>query len=490
MTEEIQEGRKIFQAAGSYADPMPGMSLWGSDGIGKDVLNKFNFPKDYFKVVELCYHYFRTDPIISNTVSKILDIGFRDFYVQRGECSDEEYSVYSSVGTDMLWHLRELGQEYLLSGLVIPEVTWKTVPGSELSPDLGDKLYEVPDVLWKRDPFTIKLRKTPIPKRVSVSVIPSEDDVAFILNNGVYGDGTKDTETWNLLWKNYRSFCLQVKAGKREFPLEDPFLIRRNPLPDHPYPLPYLVPVLEALEHKRNLRKMDYSIAARVITAIMQISIGSDEFPLVEEEDDVVTELMKQFRWRYRQNNIDRVFQLFTNHTVAINWIMPDVAALLDESKYEAVNLDILFGLGFPRIMLTGETARSGTSQAEFALLSPAETIKSIREMMLPWADKIYREMMVRNNFSNLPSPKFGEIRLFDLAKILEVADIIYERGALSKTTLARLGGFDFESEELPLRVKEGELFKSLDIDEYPAMPFDKPEGADTDNGSDTTKSE
>lgn len=479
MTEE----KKIAHVAVASFDDnvIPGMDMWSS-GQDKSYLDKFEFPKDYFKVIKLCNHYYRTDPIVSNTINKILDIGMKDYSVQQRNCTDEEYRVYASINDNIMWHLRELALEYLLSGLLVPEVVWGEKTGKEIHPDLPpEKTYEVPINLWKRDPETLKLRKTPIPNRVMVSVEPSDEDVEFIRNNGVYSDGTKDKETWRLLWENYRAYVLAVKRGVTVFPLENPFVIRRNPLPDNPYPTPYLIPVLQALEHKRNLRKMDYAIAARVISAIMLIKIGNDDFPLLEDDDDIVTEIRKQFRYRYAGGNIERLFQLFTNHTVDISWIMPDVKALLDESKYEAVNLDILFGLGFPRIILTGETARSATSQAEFALLSPAETIKSVRNSLLPWVDYLYEEMKDRNNFTNLPSAAFSEVRLYDLSKLLEVADKVYERGALSKTTLARLAGFDFENAELPQRVKEQEWFKKLDIDEYPAMPFDR---ADSPNAS------
>jgi hypothetical protein len=292
-----------------------------------------------------------------------------------------------------------------------------------------------------------------------------------------------------MLKDNYPEYVKAVKNGKTNFKLDNPTLIRRFPLDDNPYPTPYLIPVLQSLAHKRNLQKMDYSIAARVIGAIMLIKMGDSEFPLTEDDDDLVDDLKSQMLWRNRANNVERVFQLFTNHTVTMEWVMPDVKALLDDRKYDAVNSDILFGLGFPRILLTGETAKTGTSQSEFALLSPAETMKSTRELMLDWPRRVYADMRDRNDFENTPEPKFEEIRLYDLSKLFSIADMIYERGGLSKETLARIGGFNFEDEELPQRVREGQLFNELDIPEYPLMPFtnqaggdNAPSGADNDD--------
>lgn len=480
--------KNLFIAQADHTSAtIPGMSRYSSGQSDKS-LDKYQFPKDYFNIAEICYHFYRTDPIVSNTINKVLDIGFKDFALHRKQCTDEEYKVYSSINSTLVMNLRDLGLEYMLSGLVIPEVTWTTKQGSEIDPELPpNKEYKVPDVLWKRDPFSIRLRKTSIPDRVVVTVIPSEDDIYFIKNEGVYSDGIEDKETYELLKQQYSDYVRAVKAGKTEFKLDNPHLIRRNPLPDSPYPSPYLMPVLEPLEHKRNLRKMDYAIAARVITAIMQVKMGSDEFPITSEDDEAVMELRNQFKWRYTGSNFERLFQLFTNHTIDILWITPDTSALLDDSKYDSVNLDILFGLGFPRIMLTGETAKTGTSQAEFALMSPGETIKAVRNSVLSWPTELYREMKERNSFVNLPEPMFSELRLYDLAKLMEVADLVYQRGALSKKTLANVAGFNFEDVELPQRVLEQEWFEDADLPEYPLMPFDAnpDESSDEDNDAD-----
>lgn len=481
---------KLASAEFLHTGEIPGMGLWSS-GMGRDTIDKYQFPKDYYKIVNLCNHYYRTDPLVSNTLNKIIDIGFKEYALDRAECSDEEYFVYSNANAKMVMHLRELGLEYALSGLLVPEVTWTTKAGNKIHPSLPpNKPYKVPEVLWVRDPSSLKLRKTPIPNKVIINVVISDDDIQFIQNKGIYPDGFEDKETYEMLVREYPNFVKAVEDGEREFKLDNPFLIRRFPLKDSPYPNPYLLPILEALEHKRNLRKMDYAIAARVITAIMLIKIGNDEYPLTEDDDDIVENLRKQMRYRNTSDNIERLFQLFANHTVDISWIMPDVAALLDNDKYESVNTDILFGLGFPRIVLVGETARTGTSQSEYALLSPAETIKSIRDTTLIWADEVYRRMKDRNSFENLPKAGFSEIRLYDLEKLMNVANLLYERGVLSRTSLARLGGFDFENIELPMREHELTLFENTELPEYPLMPFTNQAPGMEDNNSTPTTTE
>jgi len=128
--------------------------------------------------------------------------------------------------------------------------------------------------------------------------------------------------------------------------------------------------------------------------------------------------------------------------------------------------------LGVPRIVLTGEAARTGTSNPEFALMSIAESLEALRAELLSWPKRIYKEVRERNNFINLPDPTFEAIRLADLAKIIEIADLLYQRGAVAKSTLARLGGFDYEGVELPMREHEQELIEEAGLPEFPLMPF------------------
>jgi hypothetical protein len=127
--------------------------------------------------------------------------------------------------------------------------------------------------------------------------------------------------------------------------------------------------------------------------------------------------------------------------------------------------------LGIPRILVSGETLRSATSQAEFALFSPAETIKRAREEILTFIKKVLREIKIRNNFSDTVEVYFEELRLYDLAKLSEIAATLYDKGALSLTSLAGTAGYNF-NDELEKKSNERDLMKKFDIPEFPALPF------------------
>lgn len=437
-------------------------------------VDKMQVSDKYEDQIALCRFFYRHDGLAYTTINKQVEIGINGYGLRPKECADSELLVYESLNQLMLDFLIRAASEYLTSGLVVPEVTWGSVKAQDISPDLKrsyKRIYELPVDLWHRNPLSLILHKTPLPNQVSTFVKISEDDIAFITNKGKYPDDTEDKEAYRILIREYPKFVRAVRKGKIAFKLEDPTLIRRYVKSGTVWPTPYLAPALELLIHKRNLRKMDYAIASRVISAIQLFRMGNDTFPLTEDDEDLVEEVKGQMRWRGLDRNIERVFQLFANHTLEIDWITPDVTALLDNSKYKSINDDILVALGLPRIVVAGESLRSGSSNAELALLPPASTIESMRRALLEFPRKLYKEIQTRNNFKGIPEPYYPPLRLQSLRELMEIGKNLYENAVISRTGWAELANFDFEA-EMNRMVIEREKMKELDLPEFAPVPF------------------
>ena len=58
------------------------------------------------------------------------------------------------------------------------------------------------------------------------------------------------------------------------------------------------------------------------------IRLGSDEFPVTDEGD--FRYIKNEINQRTRKGQTERVFQLFANHTLQIEWVAPDTAAMLN----------------------------------------------------------------------------------------------------------------------------------------------------------------
>jgi len=440
-------------------------------------------PKDYKKLIKMCRFFYKHDPISGTVINKMVDFAVSPLMNQQAKCSDEEFAVYESLHPMIEEFYKNVCLEYLLSGLVIPHYEWAKISGDDLTPLLNSRRkVSVPDNIWFRDPSTIRVKASPIPNKKDFYVQVSSETVQFVKSGGKRSDGTVDKETYQALVDNYPEFVKAIKDQKGtrlEIRLEGIRPIMSKCLPEDPYPIPYMTNALESLMHKRNLRKMDYSVAARVIAAIQIIKLGSDEFPTTDEKD--FDHIKEQMNYRTNKGQAERVFQMFANHTLKIEWVAPDTNAMLSREKYSSVEDDIIAGFGFPRTLITGETLRSNVEGgSDMATFSPIATLESIRTKLLDWTVALYKEIRDNNNFiKNIPVPAFEPMKLYSLKDLNQITRDLYREGSLSRNTRLQLQGIDQDTEMERIK-REDKEYKENDIREAPFVPFSSPGGGRT----------
>ena len=442
-----------------------------------DDVDKLDLPKDddFKKIVAMCRFFYRKEPFAATIINKIIDISISDLIFNKNGLSDNEFRVFLSIKDQLREFSEQLALEYLISGLVVPEIKFGPVDKTKVK-DLGIKKYEtlmLPVSMWVRDPTTITVNKTILSDTPSYFVHIPEELIAFILHGGVYPDGTKDPVLYQKLLTYYPEFVAKVKAGERDILLDiDPSLvIRRRVTTDSAYPTPYLYAALEAMKQKRNLRRMDYSIAARVISAIMLVRLGDKDFPITEDDKEAFTAIKQQLLWRDGSNkNIDRIFQLFANHTLQIDWKYPPTDALLNTEKYKSVNDDILVALGFPRILITGEAERSQASDASYATSSPVKTMETLRAKILVILNYVSKQITKLNNFKSAPIIRFRPLQLAEYATFMASITQLYQSGNLSRASYAELLGYNWE-DEIEKRLEEEKDLKDSGIAEFAPLP-------------------
>jgi hypothetical protein len=216
---------------------------------------------------------------------------------------------------------------------------------------------------------------------------------------------------------------------------------------------------------------MDFAVASRIITAILLVQEGSDEFPITEETRGNLDALKAQIAW-YSQHPemMQRLFPLFTNHTTKLTWVQPDVQALLDQEKFRQVNDEISEGLGFAKILVTGESRNAQASEVSTWAIQPM--MEELQEMMLEWLSPVYEEAAELNGFRNVPEPIFGPIQLQDFIKTAAVFAQAFKEGNISRTTRDQMMGVSFKS-ETELMKDEKQYMDELDKEgEFPEMPY------------------
>jgi len=474
MAENDEKYQKLAKSNFSFISNVSRSDPWSPSDIDKMEAPDY---RQYKSLVKECRFFSRRDPIASTVINKMVEIGITSLVFYRNKLSANEMRIFYSIRNELQEFAEKCAREYLITGMVIPEIRYGVVSEDRVK-QTGIKKKDVltlPESMMIRDSETIKINDN-IGEPSYYAVIP-DSLIHFVMTGGMYPDGTKDERKYQKLLALYPDFVAAIKKGEKEILLEDVIAVRRSPQPDSPYPTPYLQAALESLKHKRNLKRMDYSIAARAIAAIQQFKVGDKDFPVVEGEDDVFESLKDQMAYRNSGGkDIERIFQLFTNHTVNIEWIYPPLDALLNDDKYLSINEDIFSSLGFPAILTTGESKRSNTSDPEFATLSPVKTMAKMQNQILFILRDIVREVAKSNNLDGVPEVRFRPISLLSFKNFIEGLKNLYDTGNLSRSTFADAFGYNFEEEAKQLET-DNETMKELGLDNFAPRPFSPPPG-------------
>jgi len=430
--------------------------------------------KEYREVVKSCRFFYRKDPIAGTVIDKMIDLGITDIYIEKNGLSENEFRIFTGIKPILKKLAATCGLEWLLSGLVIPEISYGAATKDVLK-EMGVKKYEtmtIPQDFWLVPSETVKINSVLLTSTPSYYIEIPAELIHFIQTEGTYPDSTEDKPAYVALAEMFPEFVAAIKAGKLEIQIKNPLIVRRRPLSDCPYPTPYLYRSLESMKEKRNLKRMDYSLVSRVTTAIEHVKVGDKDFPAVEQDQDRITHLQNQLIHRNSGRvDIDRIFQLVTDHTVSIEWVFPDVQALLADSKYIPVNNDIFFGLGFPKILTTGETDRSSASDPEFATMSPVKTMEAMQEDILPIIKGVLKEVSNYNGFKSVPTAKFDNINLHSFTTFVEGMTALYNTGNLSRTDYAAALGYNWLN-QMVQKSDEKKVMTELGIEEFPQVPF------------------
>jgi len=438
--------------------------------------------REWSKLIKDCRYFYKRDPFVSTVLNKIVDISMNDLIIRPGTARDSSVAIIEAIKHKILNFFRTVALEMLVTGMAIPEITFERLNVSELR-DLGIARYKtlsLPTDMWVRDSGNIIIKDPIYGSRFSYFAKIPEELKYFILNKGEYQDGKKDPALYRHIVENFSDLVRAVRNKEEEVLLIDPIVLRLRDTTETPYPIPYLYSALESLKHKRNLRRMDYSIASRVITAIMLVKLGNDNYPLTEDNEDQLSDLKREMKWRETANSkdLERIFQLFGNHTLEVSWVFPDTKALLDDTKYKNVNQDIAVALGFPRILVTGETEKSFTSDPEIATISPVLTMERIQEIMHPLLTKIIQILADENDIGGYPEVKFKKINMLAASEYMKGIIELYMSGNLSRDDFTAIFGYDL-LKQLNKRSIEKDIFEKLGLEEFAPVPHSNQPKAD-----------
>jgi len=171
-----------------------------------------------------------------------------------------------------------------------------------------------------------------------------------------------------------------------------------------PFAVPMGYPVLEDINFKAELKKMDMAIARTMQQAILLVTMGAEP-----EKGGINQKNLESMQKLFENESVGRV--LIADYTTKAEFVVPKIADLLDPKKYETVNNDINLGLnnilvggekfsriskalgfrGYPIPYFEEVNLKDNTTQnrvytrlLELGVLTPEETLKAIETGVLP----------------------------------------------------------------------------------------------------------
>ena len=189
-----------------------------------------------------------------------------------------------------------------------------------------------------------------------------------------------------------------------------------------PFSVPMGFPVLEDINWKQEMKKMDMALTRTTQQAVLLITMGSE---------------LKSGALNINQKNIEAMQALFQNQSVGkvlvsdfttkAQFIIPDIANILDPKKYEVVNTDIQQGLNN---ILIGDEKFSATSIKVNIFFQRLEQGRQafLNDFLAPEIKRLCKNM----GFKNFPTPHFEEIDIRDASVWQRVSAQLVQLGVLT----------------------------------------------------------
>ncbi len=189
-----------------------------------------------------------------------------------------------------------------------------------------------------------------------------------------------------------------------------------------PFSVPMGFPVLEDINWKAEMKKMDMAITRTTNQAILLITMGSE---LKDGSLNVNQRSIETMQKLFENQSVGKV--LVSDYTTTAKFVIPDIASILDPKKYQVVNQDIQMGLNN---ILIGEEKFANTSIKVQVFIERLKQGRDafLNQFLIPEIKRVSKTL----GFKNYPEPHFEEIELKDKTTWNRVVAQLLQYGILT----------------------------------------------------------
>lgn len=187
-----------------------------------------------------------------------------------------------------------------------------------------------------------------------------------------------------------------------------------------PFATPFGFPVLDDINWKMELKKVDQAITRTIENVILLVTMGN-----TPDKGGINPNNLKAMQDLFQNESIGRA--LIADYTTKAEFIIPDLNKVLGADKYEIVNEDIKEGL---QNIIVGKENYSSTQVKAQIFLERLKEARSafLNDILQPQIKEVCKSM----GFKNYPVAKFVEIDIKDEVQMHRVTSRLIEMGIIT----------------------------------------------------------
>jgi hypothetical protein len=192
-----------------------------------------------------------------------------------------------------------------------------------------------------------------------------------------------------------------------------------------PFAVPMGYPVLEDINWKAEMKKMDMAIARTMQQTVLLVTMGAEP-----EKGGINQKNLAAMQSLFANESVGRV--LIADYTTKAEFVIPKVGSILDPKKFEVVNKDIEIGLNS---IVTGGGEKFANQNIKVELFiarlrQARETF--LNQFLIPEIKRVAKSL----GFKNYPTPYFHKLSIKNdetmsriYARLVEVGVLTAEEG-------------------------------------------------------------
>jgi hypothetical protein len=376
--------------------------------------------------IELCQKAYANVAVFRNAIDIMSEFANTDIFLEGGTAKSREFfeDWFKKIN---IWNLKDqYFREYYRSGNVFlyrvdgkftindfMKLASSGTPESKI-------INQIPVRYILLNPFDVVAKRTSTFAVGAFEKILSEYEMARLQNPVT----EEDKDIFNGLDKDvqeaikkgtYYKDGLKIKIDPKK--LSYSFYKKQD---YEPFAIPFGYPVLEDINAKLELKKMDQAITRTVENVVLLITMGAEP-----DKGGINPQNLNAMQTLFRNESVGRV--LISDYTTKADFIIPDLNKVLGKEKYAILNEDIKQGL---QNIVVGEEKYSAT---EVKAQIFTDRLKESRYAFLnDFLQKEIKRISIDLGFRSYPTATFKDLDMRDETQLMRAATRLIELGVLT----------------------------------------------------------